>query len=58
MLGVVWVGLLVTPPLVIGVSLALGLHVDDSSCVCRESAMTSAGATDASDLASSLLDTG
>ena len=38
-------GLFVTPPLVIGISLALGLLVNDSSCVCGESALTSAGAS-------------
>ena len=56
MLGVISAGLLVPP--VIGASLALGLHISDSSCVHRESASTSAGVSDASDPDSSLLDTG
>ena len=47
-----------TPPLVIRVSQALGLHVGDSSCRHGESAMTSAGASGASDPDSSLLDMG
>ena len=55
-LGVILVGLLVS--LVIGGSLALGLHISDSSCVHGESAMTSAGVSDASDPDSSSLDTG
>ena len=55
-LGVIAVSFLVL--LDIGVSLALGLHVGDSSYVCGESAMTSAGAYDASDPDSSPLDTG
>ena len=38
-------GLLVTPSLVIRVSLVLGLLVSDSSCVCGESALTSADAS-------------
>ena len=56
MLDVILVGLLV--PLAIGVGLALGLHIGDSSSVCGESAKTSSGASDASDPDSSLLDTG
>ena len=55
-LAVISVGL--PAPLVIGTVLALGLHIVDSSCVGGESAMTSAGASDASDPDSSLLDTG
>ena len=52
-------GLMVTPPLVIGLSLALGMHVSDMSrSGLGESAMTSAGPSDASNFDSSLLDTG
>ena len=50
---------MVTPTLMIGVSLALGLHVSDSSYIgLGQSAMTSAGASDVSDSDSSSLDTG
>ena len=56
MVVVISMGLLM--PLVTGVSPALGLHVGDSSYVHGESAMTFAGACDASDSDSSSLDTG
>ena len=49
---------LVAPSLVIKISLALGLLVNDSSCVHRELTLTSAGATACDPISLSLLVSG
>ena len=48
----------VTPPLVFGVSLALGLLAGDSSCMHGESATTSTGASASDPVSSFSLDSG
>ena len=52
------VGLVGDSTLVIGVSLALSMLVGDSSCVCGESASTSAGASASDPISLSLLVSG
>ena len=51
-------GLLVTPPLVIRVTGGLGLLVGDLSCVCEESASSSADASASNSVSSSSLKSG